>query len=161
MKTVTTTAATVLKVGKSVPSKFEGKPNRKALTVAAAGNEIEIWIDDVGPAAAVQPGASVTLVDDGKGYAIADVSPQPFQAAQALPPQAQRPAALRRGNFFDVPDRETRENMLKYIEWESKLYRTCYEQACEAMKEFGLDKYNTKDIATTLFLSVQRRYNLQ
>ncbi len=164
MKNVTTTTERVARIGNPTPSKFEGKPNRVAVTFEGRTNPV--WLDEP-EAQRLQVGASCTLIFDGKGYAISDVSASPFPAATPNPQPPHVPAYP--GKIFDVPAKEVRENIMKYIEWETNLYRHCYEEVVAVMGEskdgkkpdLGLDKYNTKDIATTIFLSVQRRYNLQ
>jgi hypothetical protein len=164
MKNVTTTTERVAKIGNPTPSKFEGKANRVAVTFEGRTNAV--WLDEP-EANRLQVGASCTLLFDGKTYAIADVSASPIPAAKPSPAPSQ--VQPYQGKMFEVPTKETRENIMKYIEWETNLYRHCYEEVVAVMGEtkdgkkpdLGLDKYNIKDIATTIFLSVQRRYNLQ
>ncbi|HFA48074.1 MAG TPA: hypothetical protein ENJ95_03540 [Bacteroidetes bacterium] len=163
MKNLTTTSATITRIGKSVPSKFPNRPNRKAVTFSADGREIEIWVDDIGTVAALTIGTVCTLVFDGKGYSIADFSPAPTAAPfQPAPPLPTAPAGTAGScERFKTPTKGERVNMMKYIEFEGKLYRHCYDVAATNMEDMNLKDEVLKDVATSLFIGAMRFYNLQ
>ena len=166
MKNMTTTSAKVTRIGQLRPSKFadEGRPDRAPVDfLTTEGRKVSEWFDEP-VVQRLQVGALVTLINDGKGYSIADVMPPPAAAdphpfpAATSPPPARTAATCER---FKTPSKAERENMMKYIEFEGKLYRHCFEVAADNLQEINLKSEAIKDVATTLFLSVIRKYNLQ
>jgi hypothetical protein len=165
--------ATVAYIGEYRPSKFahEGRPDRAQVTFTTPSGSVTQWLEKP-VVSQLAPGVSCTLISDGgKTCRIADVqpsaSPSPFPPAPALNGSAAQRQAAPQAKRFEVPGEAERRNLLEYVKWNAKLYRTCYEEVVATMGEqegkpdLALDKYNLKDIATTLFIGAQRKFNLQ
>lgn len=120
---------------------------------SAEGEEIKLWGDENDASLKVlRKGQAVEVFKDKKGnWQLSNEKPaaQPAAGGGPLP------------ELFQKPSKQVRENMMEFIKWEASVYKVCYLEAVTAMKDFDLDKYNLKDIATTLFLSAVRKYRLQ
>lgn len=153
MKNITTIQAKVTRIGQLRPSKFasEGRPDRAPVDFETPeGNKISEWLDQP-IIQRLQVGASVTLVHDGRGYSVADVAPAPSAAI----------AQTCDATVFKTPTKAEREDMMNYIDFEANLYKYCFDEAQKVMQQVNLKDEVLKDVATTLFLGVVRKYRLQ
>jgi hypothetical protein len=71
--------------GRVFPSKFEGKPDRVNAVFSAGGQDITIWGTVGGELTTLQRGQAVTLIYDGKTYALAQTSDAPTAPAPTTP----------------------------------------------------------------------------
>lgn len=157
--------------GKRFPSKFENKPNRINIVISLSnGEEIKIWRDETDPIANLQRGQTIDVFKNSKGEyeidqdSLTQAPPvptgpptyTPFPKSNALLPPPEK-SDLR----FQKPSKETRQNMLDYIEFEAKLYSHCFDRAAAEMEALNLKDEQLQPIATTLFLGCMRKFGLQ
>lgn len=147
------------------PRNTKNGPRINAVVTLADGTEEKFWGNPGDPVlTALRKGQTVEVFKDKKGKWQLDTSSaqaQPFPSAPALAPgQGSAPGAARTAGF-EVPSREVRENMLAYITFSSKLFRHCFDEAANAMQEVNLKDEDLRAVATTLYLSAVRRFDLQ
>jgi hypothetical protein len=140
----------------------QGKMRINAVISLPDGTETTFWGDpgDKG-ILALRKGQPVEVYRDKKGMWQLSADPTasaPYPAAQPLPPG---PATTSQPKVFAKPSKELRQNMLEYIEFAGKLYKHCFDSVSDEMKDAGLKDEAVKDIATTLFISITRKFNLQ
>lgn len=122
------------------------------------GSEKKLWGNPDDPVlTALRKGQAVEVFTDKKGNLQLDTS---SLAAQPAPAQHPAPAA---GSIagFSVPPVEVKQNMLEYITFSAKLFKHCFDEAGNEMQDVNLPDGDLRAVATTLYLSAMRRYNLQ
>jgi hypothetical protein len=103
------------------------------------GEEVKIWGKPGDPIGELSKGQPVTLAYDGKAYKLADTSPSPSSAGMTP---------------------ETKKAIAAYVEDLANLYSFCFDTAARKLSDRIQDSSAIKEVATTLFLSSCRKFNL-
>jgi hypothetical protein len=108
------------------------------------GEEIRLWGKPGDPIGELSKGQPVTLAYDGKSYKLADTSDRstPSPSSTGMTP-------------------ETKREIASYVEDLANLYSFCFDTAARKLSDRIQDADAIKDVATTLFLSACRKFNLQ
>jgi hypothetical protein len=112
------------------------------------GEEIRLWGKPGDPIGELSKGQPVTLAYDGKSYKLADSAPTAPDRSSATVPSAGM-----------TPD--TKRAIASYVEDLAALYVFCFDTAAAKLSDRIQDADAIKDVATTLFLSACRKFNLQ
>jgi hypothetical protein len=122
-----------------------GYGDRINVVVALAdGGEAKLWGKPGDPIEGLSKNQPVTLVFDGKSYKLAD-SPDrstPSPSSAGMTP-------------------ETKKAIAAYVEDLAALYKFCFDTAAAKLSDRIQDADAIKDVATTLFLSACRKFQLQ
>jgi hypothetical protein len=109
----------------------------------ADGEEVKIWGKPGDPIEGLSKGQPVTLAYDGKSYKLADSAP--------TAPDRSSPGIAA----------DTKRAIASYVEDLAALYVFCFDTAAAKLSDRIQDADAIKDVATTLFLSACRKFNLQ
>jgi hypothetical protein len=109
----------------------------------ADGEEIKIWGKPGDPIEGLTKNQPVTLAFDGKSYKLADSAPTaPDRSSPGIAPDTKRAIA-------------------SYVEDLAALYKFCFDTAASKLSDRIQDQEAIKDVATTLFLTACRKFQLQ
>ena len=110
----------------------------------ADGAEVKVWGKPGDPIEGLTKNQPVTLVYDGKGYKLADT---PDRSSATVPSPGIAP--------------DTKRAIAAYVEDLANLYSFCFDTAAAKLSDRINDRDAIKDVATTLFLSACRKFQLQ
>jgi hypothetical protein len=105
------------------------------------GEEVKIWGKPGDPIEGLTRNQPVTLAYDGKSYKLADSPDRSSVTSAGMPP-------------------ETKKAIAAYVEDLANLYSFCFDTAASKLSDRMADQGAIKDVATTLFLSAVRKFNL-
>jgi hypothetical protein len=114
----------------------------------ADGAEVKLWGKPGDPIEGLSKNQPVTLAFDGKSYKLAESAPTSPDRSSATVPSAGMPP-------------ETKKAIAAYVEDLAALYVFCFDTAKAKLGDRMADQEAIKDVATTLFLSACRKFNLQ
>jgi hypothetical protein len=109
----------------------------------ADGEEVRLWGKPGDPIEGLSRNQPVTLAYDGRGYKLADSAPTaPDRSSTGMTP-------------------ETKREIAAYVEDLAALYVFCFDTAKAKLGDRMANQEAIKDVATTLFLSACRKFQLQ
>jgi hypothetical protein len=114
----------------------------------ADGAEVKLWGKPGDPIEGLSKNQPVTLAFDGKSYKLADSAPTAPDRSSATVPSAGM-----------TPD--TKRAIASYVEDLAALYKFCFDTAASKLSDRIQDQEAIKDVATTLFLTACRKFQLQ
>ena len=113
----------------------------------ADGAEVKVWGKPGDPIEGLIRNQPVTLAYDGKSYKLADSAPTASDRSSATV-----------ASEGIAP--ETKKAIAAYVEDLANLYGFCFDTASRKLSD-RMDATAVKDVATTLFLSACRKFQLQ
>jgi hypothetical protein len=149
MKIVTGTVK--FTAGKIITTQYGQRQN--AVVTLENGEEIKIWQEPNGVISAWQKGQKVQVIETAKGWSVPDNAARPV-ATQVHSTEIINSASTK------LPDRETRQKMLAYIDFQVTQYTYIYTKIGEREEFQGLPLDALKDIATTIFIQNNRAFSL-
>lgn len=147
--------------GKVFENKFGKSQNAKA--ILDNGTEITIWCkaDIPNEIQKWKTGDKVQVIEDnGKFKAVETDKPYPPTEMEK-----RETAAITEGYPMQTvsmiePPRQTKIQMLQYIEFQVKQYHFIFNKVCEEMEHANLKDELIKDISTSIFIQTNRKFNL-
>lgn len=142
------------------------------------GQELKVWGDPGAPISFLKKGDRVQLVqgprqswdvvfDNSQQQTMPPASSQPGSA----PPPAVPPFAPPSIPKWEVPDKDTRQQMMEFATWMAKMEKYCYGEVVDqftkrdekgaVIEPSPLSPGEMKDIATTITLTIIRRWKIQ
>jgi hypothetical protein len=109
----------------------------------ADGEEVKLWGKPGDPIEGLTRNQPVTLAYDGKSYKLADT---PDRSSASPSSAGMTP--------------ETKKAIAAYVEDLANLYSFCFDTADRKLSDRIQDSSAIKEVATTLFLSAVRKFNL-
>lgn len=124
------------------------------VAVSDSGEEIKIWGNaDNSEIKELKKGQKVQLVWDGKGYKLVNSEPAP----------AEKNSHQNNGNQSPKPELsvEQKRAIAAYIQGQADLFNFCLKTVRERVEGINPDDTESlRAIATTLYISAQRKFNL-
>ena len=167
MTTATLAEATVKYKAKQVTTKHGERIN--AVFILSTGEEVTIWANpDNSDLLAVRKDQKVNLINlNGKWKLATQPTPNPSTVNGNTTTQ----------NHYQPPkpvtlDNDTKREIIAYVDQQATLLSYCYEQAYKALnnrfphsemeedESFSLDSEPVRSAALTLYISVQKHFNL-
>lgn len=137
--------------GRTFPSKYGAGSQQNIVVVQDNGQESTIWFA-AGHAAytELRRGDRAQFVQDNKGK-LQLLAVDEYAPSTPAPSQPQQSAEL-------SPDRK--REIAAYIQEQAKLYAFCFGQATEALKHYEPTEETLRAMASTLYISAQRKFNI-
>lgn len=151
--------------------KTEFGERQNVVITYADGTEGKLWFKaGREPHVSLQKGQAIQVViekRDGKECKklVKSVVTEPSRSdASQSSPSSPAPVAsqrsLSRAEVYEPLSNERKKEIAAYIEEQTKLYKFCLEQALPVVREVDGDLEDARAIATTLFISAQRKFGL-